>query len=132
MSDKKSKKGAQGAPLPDDGSPLSAYPVGACVLIEIDGSSDWYLIAFNIGKVGNPHLRKLVHPPTSLDWNTGPSAAHEFSCRLVVQQSAWPRRATDDRARDADVDPDPLLNYVHSDESDVPELPSASPAGGGL
>ncbi len=106
---KKSKKGTQGSPLPADGSLLSRYPVGSCVLLEIEGVTDWYLIAFRIGGSGNPHLRRMRHPPTSADWNVGPSYVREFSDRLVVRQADWPLRIADDRTLHADSDPDPVL-----------------------
>ncbi len=108
-SQKASKKGAQGSPLPPDGSPLSRYPIGSCVFLEIDRASAWYLIAFRIGGSGNPHLRKLSYPPTSLDWNASPDDAREYSDRLVVQQSNWPLRIADDRTLHAESDPDPVL-----------------------
>jgi len=115
---KKSKKGIQGSSLPVDGSRLSAYPVGSCVLIEIGGSAAWHLITNRIGGIGNPHVRRLVNPPTSSDWNAGPSQTKEISDGLVVQRSAWPRRVTDERSLDANSDPDPILGNFRSVDGD--------------
>lgn len=114
---KDSKKKLQGAALPRDGSTLGSYPVGCCVLLNVDGALAWFLIAFRIGGNQHPHMRRLVHPPNSLSWNAGPSAVREFRGDLVVVASAWPRRATDERALDAQSDPDPLLAGIRLDES---------------
>jgi hypothetical protein len=87
------------------------------VLIEIDGVRSWYLISFKIGGGGNPHVRRLHNPPTSLDWNVGPSLTWEVSESLVVLRSAWPRRVTDERSLGADEDTDPVLDNLRLGES---------------
>ncbi len=111
---RKSKKAGQGSPLPPDGSPLSAYLVGSCVVLgegPVAGPG-WYLVAFRIGGTGNPHVRKMANLPSSIAWNVGLGDAREVKDTLVVEQSAWPSRVTDERALDADSDPDPVLGNL--------------------
>ncbi len=122
MSDKKSKKGIQGSELPAPGSPLSAYPVGACVVLEIDGEEAWHLIAYRIGGSGNPHVRRLVHAPETREWNAGPSRTREVKDSLPVLRSAWPRRVADERTLDAEQDPDPLLAGLRIDEPGMTDM----------
>lgn len=124
-----SLKGAQGGPLPSDRSPLSAYPVGCCVLLRIGPKVDegidpdhlaWHLVAFRIG-VGLPHLRRLVSPPTSVDWNAGMGGAAEARLDLVVHESRWPHRSgtagqdagsEDPLTQDQEIDGSLLLNFT--------------------
>lgn len=106
MSGSKSKKANQGSVLPADGSRLGAYPVGCCVMIEVDGAPAWHMIACCLGGNDNPHMRKMVHPPSSPDWNAGSSHTREFRSDIVVIQSAWPRRVADERGLgNAETDP---------------------------
>jgi hypothetical protein len=126
VSDKKSKSRVQGSPLPADGSRLGAYPVGSCVLLSVAGAVDWYMIAMCLGGNDNPHLRKMVHPPSSPDWNVGPSDTREFSSSLVVVQAAWPRRVADERGLGG-MDTDPMVTNLRLENpGDVPASSSGS------
>jgi hypothetical protein len=92
MSKKKSKKGAQGGELPPDRSPLEDYPIGSCVLLDVEGDPIWYLVSFRIGKTGDPHCGKLNRDPSSSTWNHGMADARQTDCRRIVLASAWPNR----------------------------------------
>ncbi len=89
---KKSKKSAQGIPLPPDLSPLEDYPIGCCVLLDICGEEIWHLVSFRIGKVGDPHCGRLRVDPSSLIWNHGMAEARQTDCTTIVLSSAWPNR----------------------------------------
>lgn len=116
MSGSKSKKASQGSPLPVDGSRLGAYPVGCCVMIEVNGVVDWHMIACCLGGNDNPHMRRMLYPPSSPDWNVGPSCTREFKSNIVVIQSAWPRRVADERGLgNAETDP-MVIGSATSDE----------------
>jgi len=114
MSKPKSKKASQGSPLPVDGSRLGAYPVGSCVMIEVDGATDWHMITYVLSGNDNPHMRKMRHPPSSPDWNVGPSHTREFKSNIVVIRSAWPRRVADERGL-GDTDTDPMVTNLRLD-----------------
>ena len=94
MSKKKSKKGAQGSELPPDRSPLEDYPIGSCVLLDIDGKLTWHLVSFRIGKTGDPHCGKLREYPESVTWNHGMAEARQTDGQKPVLASAWPNRPT--------------------------------------
>ena len=111
------KKYAQGSQLPPDGSPLSSYPIGSCVLIDVNGYHGWHLIAFRIGGYGNPHVRIMAHPPSSQDWNSKTGQAREVDDGIIVLRSAWPHRATDSRGLDANSDPDPVIGNLRADDN---------------
>jgi hypothetical protein len=131
VSDKKSKKSVQGSPLPPDGTRLGDYPIGSCVMLEVGGSIDWYMIACCLGGNDNPHLRKMFHPPSSADWNVGPSDAREFRSDLTVVGSAWPRRVADERGLDANADVDPMVSNLRL-ESPGSTSPAVGDGGGGV
>lgn len=109
------RKSDQGRSLPVDGSALESYPIGCCVLIvpagrvrddqPTPGDPQWHIIAFRIGKVGSPHLRRLTNPPTSLTWNCGTGPALETRGSAVVLKSCWPERKSDHVASEDDHDP---------------------------
>ncbi len=89
---KKSKKDAQGGPLPSDRSLLEAYPIGCCVLLDIAGDAIWHLVSFRIGKAGDPHCGRLAVEPSSPNWNHEMAEAKQTDCRTLVLRSAWPNR----------------------------------------
>ena len=96
----------QGCQLPTDGSPLGMYPVKCCVLIQDLGSgTSWYMILYCIGRVGDPHLGRLRHPPDAGDWNTGMGGPRQFSDRTPVLRSCWPYRPSVPDARGVEIDP---------------------------
>ncbi len=111
---KKSARSAQGSKLPDDRSALESYPVGCCVLIEVDvdgrgvppagstaegqcgsiNSPIWHMIAYQIGGQGAPHCARMRIPPSAAGWNAGLEAARETPASVVVLGSCWPYRPT--------------------------------------
>lgn len=111
-----------GAALPADGSLLSAYPEGCCVLLEamprdfrasaasgphrdVAAGPSWYLVSFRIG-LGSPHCRVMQHPPSSPAWNVGMGNAVETNGYLAVKGSRWPERAAPlDDALETEADP---------------------------
>lgn len=115
VSKKKSKKGAQGSPLPPDRSPLEGYPIGCCVLLDIGGEAIWHLVSFRIGKVGDPHCGRLASEPSSPRWNDGMAEARQTDCTRIVLASAWPNRPGQAGAGGAS-EQDPLA--LSSDASD--------------
>jgi len=115
---KKSIRAAQGAPLPPDGSPIEAYPVGSCVLAEIDGEQRWWIIAFRIGGSPSPHCRMLRVPPSDAAWNEGDSPVRELPATTRVASSAWPFRVQ--AAALAGAEEDPLLQGLRSDWTTAP------------
>ncbi len=91
----KEKKNLQGKDLPPDGSPLSAYPVGACVLLQApdDPTPTWHIVSFRIGGSGNPHVARMSIHPSSESWYLGRSGSvRSVSDSLIVLSSAWPNR----------------------------------------
>jgi hypothetical protein len=143
------KRARQGSALPPDGSTLSAYPEGCCVLIAVtardvrvpgavmsfrpasigaipfgdvhdDVDAAWYLVSFRIGREGSPHCRRLSHPPSSLAWNVGMGLAAETNGYLAVLESRWPERAAPmDDALGVEADPMQIMEQ-------------ANPQGGGV
>ncbi len=104
---KKSLKAAQGAPLPPDGSPISDFPIGSCVLVERDSSAAWYLLMFRIARSGPPFCGLMSHPPSSPRWNDRMGDSRSIPDATIVLASAWPLRM---RAADASGgEEDPLM-----------------------
>ncbi len=94
---KKSRRSAQGGSLPPDKSPLGAYPVGCCVMIEpgdVGGGASWHMILYRIGGEGAPHCARMSVPPDQNGWNGGLREAREIRADTVVLGSRWPYRPT--------------------------------------
>lgn len=106
---KASQSAAQGAPLPPDGSPISAYPDKCCVLVHLDHDSEpaWYMLLFRIGKRGPPFCGRMFHPPTSPSWNSRTGAARSIPDPTIVLGSTWPLRGRS--AESAGGEEDPLM-----------------------
>ncbi len=139
----------QGATLPPDGSLLSAYPEGCCVLLEatprdfratvgsgprhdVPAGPSWYLVSFRIG-LGSPHCRMMANPPSSLTWNVGMGIAVETNGYLAVKSSRWPERAAPlDDALGTESDPVQVMQVANSGATagDQTSTPSAYGASG--
>lgn len=101
---KKTKRSLQGTDLPADGSPLSAYPIGCCVLLALAGGGPaWHLVLFRIGGSGNPHCARLASDPAREGWNARMGDARETRDESTVLASRWPFRASLDEG--AEIDP---------------------------
>lgn len=132
------KRARQGSALPADGSMLSEYPEGCCVLISpaaqdvrVAASSlplkspptaadrspvgpSWYLVSFRIGRDGSPHCRMLSNPPSSLEWNVKMGLAAETNGYLRVASSRWPERSAPlDDALGTEADPVQVMQSVN-------------------
>jgi hypothetical protein len=138
------RRARQGSVLPVDGSRLSEYPEGCCVLIspsaqdvrmvaakpplsavESPSSPAWHLVSFRIGRDGSPHCRMLRNPPSSLEWNVGMGLAAETNGYLLVLGSRWPERAAPlDDALGTEADPIQVMQSV----KEVNDANSASDA----
>lgn len=108
---KKSRKSAQGSPLPEDRSPISAYPVGCCVLVESpvdDGGSveaHWHMLVYRIARSPSPHCRRMSISPRDLRWNAGLGSARELASSTVVHASCWPERPPPEEMTGQERDP---------------------------
>jgi hypothetical protein len=100
---RRSLRSEQGAPLPPDGSILSAYPTKSCVLIDAgDGEPAWHMIVMRIGGHGQPHVARLLSHPGASGWNTRMGDARQISEGIVVLASCWPYRASTQEAESVD------------------------------
>lgn len=91
---KKSLRSDQGSELPEDGSPIEAYPIKCCVLVEVAGDLVWHMIVFRIGDRGAPHLARLGDLPDTLRWNAGMGEARIAAPGTIVVRSCWPLRSS--------------------------------------
>lgn len=120
------KKSSQGRPLPADGTELSAYPIGCCVLTSFPGSpsQEWFLIAFRIGGVGcgdeaaGIHLRRLEYDPHAPGWEYSQHDTRETRVAMVASSSCWPFRRAD--ADSVGEERDPLLARIGSTDGGDP------------
>lgn len=104
---KRSLKSLQGIPLPPDGSGLESYPVGCAVLVEVSGEPAWYLVRFQIGGRGAPHVGRLSSPPDRPGWNARMGPAIILPGNPAVLSSRWPYRegVSDTGGEGGDDDP---------------------------
>lgn len=108
---KKKKKASlaavQGSQLPPDGSPISSYPNGCCVLIDHGGEVAWHMLLFRIGKRGPPFCGRMSHLPSSPSWNSQMGDSRSIPEATTALSSAWPLRGR--RADGAGEEEDPLM-----------------------
>lgn len=129
----RSARDAQGAELPPDGSPISAYPDRCCVELEVDGEVAWHMILFRIGRSGPPFCGRMSHPPSSADWNSRMGGARAVPDAAGVRRSAWPLRASTADSDGAEVDPlvgqkvEGSLMLSHLRDADPPQPSGAGP-----
>jgi hypothetical protein len=102
---KTSLSAMQGQALPPDGSPISAYPNGCCVLVDHGGEVAWHMLLFRIGRTGPPFCGRMSNLPTSVTWNHGMGDSRSIPEPTIVLASAWPLRA---RAAEVGIEEDPL------------------------